>query len=350
MEHFAGLTKEALTSLLTRIQKARVGLLGDICLDAYWEADMRLSELSKETPHFPLPVVRERTSPGAGGNVAMNLHALGVNNVQVISAIGNDWRGHALCACFETAGIDTSYILRDSTLVTNAYIKPLRAGISDVVYEDPRIDFTNYAPISADVEARIIDALDTLAPSLDALCVSDQFHFGLITDPIRRHLEKLSARGLTIVADSRYSIGKYRGIYIKPNASEGLTAAGYPANENQTTEVCAAAANRLVVEGAKAVIMTLGAEGALFTDDNVSTTIPSHKVSGPVDICGAGDTFLSGFTAAMAAGASPQEAASLGSLCSEVTIQQLGTTGTASPGQVMERYCLVAEEKPYSAT
>lgn len=58
------LTNETLQKLLQGIDRARIGLIGDLCLDMYWLADMKLSELSRETPHYPLPIVEERFSPG----------------------------------------------------------------------------------------------------------------------------------------------------------------------------------------------------------------------------------------------------------------------------------------------
>ena len=62
------MNRERFVSILENISNARVGLLGDFCVDIYWHADMTKSELSRETPHYPLPVVRERVYPGAGGN------------------------------------------------------------------------------------------------------------------------------------------------------------------------------------------------------------------------------------------------------------------------------------------
>ena len=61
---------------LKKLGKGRIAVIGDFCLDVYWHADMTKSELSRETPHFPLPIVQERLSPGGAGNVVMNLLAL----------------------------------------------------------------------------------------------------------------------------------------------------------------------------------------------------------------------------------------------------------------------------------
>ncbi|MBQ3424214.1 MAG: hypothetical protein IJH38_03340 [Clostridia bacterium] len=57
--------REALEALLDGMGRGRVALIGDLCLDMYWRADMRLSELSRETPHFPLPGWRSGLPPEA---------------------------------------------------------------------------------------------------------------------------------------------------------------------------------------------------------------------------------------------------------------------------------------------
>ena len=65
-----------LQEIFAGIDRARIAVVGDFCLDVYWMADMRRSRLSRETPHFPLPVTEERMSPGAAGNVACNIAAM----------------------------------------------------------------------------------------------------------------------------------------------------------------------------------------------------------------------------------------------------------------------------------
>jgi hypothetical protein len=76
MELFNGITREGLETILSKIKNVKIVLIGDICLDVYWKADMTKSELSRETPHFSLPVIEERISPGGGGNAAANIAAL----------------------------------------------------------------------------------------------------------------------------------------------------------------------------------------------------------------------------------------------------------------------------------
>ena len=69
--------RERLKELLGRVRNVSIGVVGDLALDIYWYADMTRSFLSRETPHFPRPVVRESYSPGAGANIADNLRGHG---------------------------------------------------------------------------------------------------------------------------------------------------------------------------------------------------------------------------------------------------------------------------------
>src|SRR5258708_1387869 len=66
--------------------------------------------------------------------------------------------------------------------------------------------------------------------------------------------------------------------------------------------------------------------------------VPAYPVAGPIDIVGAGDSTSAGIACAVAAGASLEEAAAFGNLVASITIQQIGTTGTASPAQLRQRW------------
>ena len=206
---------------LGKLGKGRIGVIGDFCLDVYWHADMTKSELSRETPHFPLPIVQERLSPGGAGNVVANLLALKPKKVHAIGVFGDDWRGATLKDLLKKGGADIAGVVTDPDRVTNTYIKPLRKGYADnVVYEDPRLDFTNYGPLAAATEAKLLKALDAVAKKVDVLCVCDQMPFGCITEAIRERICALGESGLTVIADSRDRIGLYYNVIVKPNEIE----------------------------------------------------------------------------------------------------------------------------------
>lgn len=336
---FEGFSNEILDEILSNIRKIKVTLIGDVCLDVYWLADMAKSELSRETPHFPLPVVQERVSPGAGGNVAMNIAALKPEKVSVISVIGRDWRGRILLEELNKAKIDVNSVIISKARITDAYCKPVRRGLSELEYEDPRIDFCNYEQLGQEDEGRLLELLEDCSNKTDVLCICDQFRFGCITAAVRNKAMKLAEQGLKVIVDSRNRIGLYRGVVLKPNEVEGYKAV-YPDGDPRTAALDEqiAAAVKLSELNKASVCMTLGAKGCIYSDGDILTMIPSFKAEAPIDICGAGDSFLSGFSCAMASGAKPTEAAFFANLASNITIKKIGMTGTASQEEVRKRY------------
>ena len=196
----------------------------------------------------------------------------------------------------------------------------------------------NYTPISQDVEDELIDKLNRVAASLDVLCVSDQMRLGVITARIRNQICRLAGEGLRVLVDSRDRIQLFHGVMLKPNEVEGARAVGTdPASLHGIADL-AAVARQLAIQNDGTVVMTIGALGSLHADGERVIHIPAPAVEGPIDICGAGDSFLSGLALALAAGADTCEAALFGNLCSSITIRQIGTTGTATRKQIRAAY------------
>src|SRR5437899_1055935 len=69
-----------------------------------------------------------------------------------------------------------------------------------------------------------------------------------------------------------------------------------------------------------------------------TVAVPAYPVTGPIDTVGAGDSSSAALACALACGAGLTEAASFANLVASITIQQIGTTGTASPEQVHQRW------------
>jgi rfaE bifunctional protein kinase chain/domain len=330
------LTKERIGEIESSLRDKTIAIIGDFCLDIYWQADMTRSELSRETPHFPLPVVEERVSLGAGGNVAANLAALRPKQILAVSLYGKDWRGMLLREEIGKIGISPEWLVPSEQKFTNAYCKPLRKGISSTVYEDPRLDFENAEPISAATEVTVIHRLCDVAKTADILCVADQFRFGIITDAVRQEIVSIAKSGLPVVVDSRYRIADYTDCILKPNEVECWKAVfgddGYLSAED---DAFLRAADRLAKKNCASVFCTLGEKGSYFTDGNQEIRTPARKLSGQLDICGAGDTTLSAFASALAAGASYGEATELAAMASAVTVKKIGETGTASFNEII---------------
>lgn len=338
MEIFSGISLERLDEILNAIQNVKAVLIGDICLDVYWKADMTKSELSRETPHFPLPVVKEWMSPGGAGNVAANIAALRPKSVKLIGVIGRDWRGDALNRKLQEAGIDICGVVISDTAVTNAYCKPLREGISNVEYEDPRLDFINYEYLRREDEINLLNLLEQYICGADILCVSDQLLYGCITPLIREKIILIAKAGIKVIVDSRDRIGLYKGVTLKPNEVEGARAVYNSTGYVASLENYAHIAKNLAVSNQSDVCMTLGSKGCIYADSKTVIHIPPCEVTPPIDICGAGDTFLAAYSCAIAAGAKPWETAYIANLAAAVTIAKVKITGTATPEEIRKRY------------
>jgi len=328
---------ETIEEILQRIRRLKVAVLGDLGIDVYWHADMRLSELSRETPHFPLPVVGERIFLGAGGNVVANVCALKPQRVSVIGVTGRDWRGDLVRRQLDALGVDARYLTASEERVTFAYCKPIRKGISHVAYEDPRLDFINRRPLSAQDERLILKALEAVDEDTDVLLVSDQFEYGCVTESVREAVCALGKQGMRVVADSRDRIGLFHDIILKPNEREGLLAMGMPPSDIRL-EACFEAAMKLAAKCTSEVVMTLGDRGSVHADGKGYEYIEPWITEGEIDIVGAGDAFLSGFSCALATGVGSAAAADFAGLCASVTIAKLGMTGTAAPEEIVEAH------------
>jgi len=84
-------------------------------------------------------------------------------------------------------------------------------------------------------------------------------------------------------------------------------------------------------------IVTAGEKGCYVSENARVTHVPAYKVTGEIDFCGAGDTFLSCLACATAAGFVLTDAAALACAASAVTIKKLKTTGTATRAELAAR-------------
>lgn len=331
------LTKTKVREIAENIKNQKIAIIGDFCVDIYWHADMTLSELSRETPHYPLPVTDEKTSMGAGGNVAANLAALQPKKIYALSLIGDDWRGMLLRKLIKESKINDEYIIETAGRFTNAYCKPMRHGISATVYEDPRLDFESRVPISEETESKVIENLREIAKKVKVLCVADQFRYGIVTDKVRDEIVELAKNGLTVICDSRYNIGKYTDCILKPNEVECWRAVyNNDGFINATEEDFLKAASDLSEKNRARVFCTLGDKGSFVTDGKNRQRISAKRLTGELDICGAGDTSLSAFSLSVCAGASLADAAAFAGLASAVTVKKIGMTGTATAEEIEE--------------
>ncbi len=331
---------QRLTDILARFKDRLILVVGDYFLDKYLDIDRTLGETSLETGLEAHQVVDIRTSPGAAGNVAANLVALGVQ-VQALSVLGGDGNGYDLVARLNELSVDTAPMIRTPARYTPTYTKPMMHEPDGRVHELSRLDISNRTPTPTALEEDLLDRLRDLVSSADAVVIADQVparNCGVVTDRVRDALGALASAHpeKTFIADSRQRIGEYRHIALKPNDREALAAIGSQSAQDLDMAEVIRAGQTLNAGCGRPVIVTIGAEGALAFADGQHVRVPAVPVQGPIDIVGAGDSTLAGIAAALSAGATLPAATLVGNLAASVTIQCIGTTGTASPAQVLD--------------
>ena len=324
---------ERLAALLEQFPRQTVLVVGDYFLDKYLDLDPVLSETSLETGLEAYQVVQVRRYPGAAGTVVNNLRALDVN-VVALSVIGQDGEGDDLLRALARIGVAGDGLIRAEDRFTPTYLKPMLAQSSGPARELNRLDTKNRAPLPAALEAEVIARLRAVLPTVQGVVIADQAteaNCGVITDAVRAELAALAAAhpALPFAADSRGRIGLFRQVIIKPNAHEAAAATGL------ATPAQAGPALRRRTE--RPVVVTHSDQGVYVYDDAGEQHVPAVPVTGPIDVCGAGDSTMAGIIATLCAGGTLPEAALVGNLTASLTIQQIGVTGTATRAQVLAR-------------
>ena len=94
------------------------------------------------------------------------------------------------------------------------------------------------------------------------------------------------------------------------------------------------AAGRLYERYRQPLFITRGNRGSVVTDDKGISEIAGLMIIARTDTVGAGDSYLAGAAASLAAGYSLEAAGEMGTFAAGVTVQKLFQTGTASPEEV----------------
>ncbi len=329
------MTSKLLQRLLDDIRNVRIAVIGDFCLDAYWFIDESLSEISIETGQVTKPVSKHRYSLGGAGNVASNLAALCVKEVMAFGVIGADLFGTEMTRIMNDSGISTENLLiQNDKWLTHTYAKPY-SGENEL----SRIDFGNYNILSDETADKLINKLDDALASVDIVIINQQVPSGIHTEYLKIRLAELIRKlpQKIFITDSRNFNDFYSGSIRKMNDTEALRLCGMvrQPDEKITLKELQTSARELYERYQKPLFVTSGSRGSITVDKDGIKEFPGLLILSKVDTVGAGDSYLAGAAAALAAGYGMSEAAELGTFVAGVTVQKLFQTGTASPEEVL---------------
>ena len=328
--------KEQLQQILKETSIVKIAVIGDFCLDAYWFIDESKSEISVETGNATQPIQKQKYSLGGAGNVTNNLAAMGVGDVRAFGVIGDDPFASAMVGLMEKAGIKTNNLLtQQDKWSTHVYAKPYVADV-----EQNRIDFGNFNQLSNSVADQLIQNLKNEIPDVDLVIINEQVISGIHTNYFKQKLVELIQQfpNKIFVVDSRNYNDFYDGAYRKMNDTEAANLAGIqkdPSDMVLYSEV-KTAGELLFRKFKKPLFITRGDRGSVIVDENGVTDIFGLLIIAKIDSVGAGDSYLAGAAATLAAGHGMEFAAEIGSFVAGVTVQKLFQTGTALPEEILQ--------------
>ena len=154
------------------------------------------------------------------------------------------------------------------------------------------------------------------------------YGYGAISPSSVAGLREALPRGARISVDSRHRLPEFSGVdAATPNEEELEECTGRPLDESDEALSEAASALRARMR-CPSLLVTRGSRGmALFSDsaDAQPALIPVHGGDQVADVTGAGDTVLATFALALAADATPLEAALLANFAGSVVVMKMGT-------------------------
>lgn len=310
-----------LLDLIDIWQSLTVLVIGDAMLDGYLSGDA--DRLCREAPAPVVAVHKRQDVPGGAANTAANVAGLGAK-VRFLSVIGNDLEGDRLQRALQQRGISAADLVISSDRDTLAKQRIL-AGSQILV----RLDQGSTEAIAPDTEQQLIHRLVTQFSDCDAVIVSD-YGYGILTPRLVQTLAVLQARSpRTLVIDSRRlrNYCQVKATAVKPNYEEAIQLLGLSKQiDNRAEQITPCGQHLLDLTGARIVATTLDTEGAIVFE---SGQVPLRTYTRPVphnQTSGAGDTYISALTLALAAGASTTTAASLATTATAIVVKQTGTS------------------------
>ena len=109
--------------------------------------------------------------------------------------------------------------------------------------------------------------------------------------------------------------------FVTPNETEAEALTGVTVTDvNSATQ----AAKALLARGTSAVIVTLGAQGALYHDARQTVHVPAISAGAGVETTGAGDAFNGGFVVALSEGRDVIDAVRFGCATAGISVTRTG--------------------------
>ena len=322
-----------LRKIVESFPRLTITVLGDMVADEFVVGE--ISRVSREAPVLILRHHERTVVPGGGANATNNLADLGVN-VLPVGIVGNDDPGRLLLRAFRHKQIPVTGILKDKNHATVTKTR-IVAGMPHTWRQQVvRIDREPEAAPDQHLSRELALATREYLRISDALLVSD-YGYGAATPGIL-NAARVKTRGssIPVVLDSRHRMLEFSGITAAtPNEPEVEEALDIEIGQDWK-KLCAAGEEVISRMSLKSLVITRGRDGMVaFSEKHKPLDIPISGSDQATDVTGAGDTVIATFTAALAAGASTEDAARLANYAGGVVVMKRGTA-TVSQHELLD--------------
>ena len=318
--------------LLNAAAKSRVLVVGDVILDQFlWGKVKRIS------PEAPVPVVefeRESFMPGGAANVARNLTALGAG-VELFGLVGKDDGARQLRALLKEEKVNGGGLK-----AVNDRLTTLKTRVVAHQQQVVRIDRETNQTGDLRITRRLLKAVEKDIGGADAIIVAD-YNKGVVTQELLEGLSGLCRpRGVWLSLDPKpaHQLDVSGVSLITPNRNELFELAGMVdevrhKNPLRDKQLMAAVKAVQTQYQPALLLVTLSEQGMLLAQRGARPVVIPTMAQEVYDVSGAGDTVIASFTIAIAAGASPLEAALFANHAAGVVVGKMGTA-TVSPKEL----------------
>jgi D-beta-D-heptose 7-phosphate kinase/D-beta-D-heptose 1-phosphate adenosyltransferase len=322
--------------ILAGASRTRVLVVGDAMLDHFVRGSV-----ARISPEAPVPVVDfedENFMPGGAANVARNLTALQVPT-ELLGVVGRDSAARQLKELLSEYHIGCRGLLEHAGRATTVKTR-IVAHKQQVV----RIDRESRDGLSASLTERLLGTVQSMIPRTAAVIVGD-YGKGVVTQPLLDEVKHICrSHGVWLSVDPKpvHRLNLSGLSLITPNRKEAFELAGLPddtRHNNPFADVnLMRVAEGLLNEFRPAVLLiTLGELGMLLCRHGQKPFHIPTVAQEVFDVSGAGDTVIASFTLAIAAGASPLEAAIISNHAAGIVVGKVGTA-TVAPEELLASF------------
>ncbi|MDB6020965.1 MAG: PfkB domain protein [Pedosphaera sp.] len=330
------LSPSRVKSILTAASKTRALVIGDVMLDHFiW------GQVGRISPEAPVPVVdfeRENFIPGGAANVARNLTALRMPT-ELFGVVGRDLSASNLKRLLTEQEIGCDGLLLHPRRSTS-----VKTRIVALQQQVVRLDRETRAPLDAKSTRRLLDAFQSKLTGAAAVIIGD-YGKGVVSQPLMEEIKQLCRRrGVWLSLDPKpvHQLNLTGLSLITPNRKEAFELAGIPDETRDANPLADPNLMRVVEKLFQELrpvllLITLGELGMLLCRSGQKPFHIPTQAKEVFDVSGAGDTVIASFTLAIAAGASPVEAAILSNHAAGIVVGKIGTA-IATPAELLASF------------